>query len=260
MSDPELSLEREGPAWTLRINRPEKRNAFTFAMWRRFPDLIAEAAAADGARVLVVTGSGGAFAAGADIGEFGQVYADESTASAYTAAISSAFDALASFPKPTIAKIHGACVGGGCGLALACDLRIAAAGSRFGITPAKIGLAYPLAETRRLIDAVGVSFAKEMLFTARIFDADEALAAGLIDTVTPPDALDDAVDRLVAEIAAAAPSTLRATKRIMALIQAGASEETEESRQLFLDAFRSADFQEGYRAYLAKRPARFGGD
>jgi len=151
MSRDPVYLEREGCTAHLVLNRPEKRNALNGVMWAAIPGLLAEAAADDGVRVLVLRGAGGAFAAGADISEFEQVYATPDSAAAYSRSIAEALDALAAFAKPTLAMIDGACVGGGCGLALACDLRFAAQGSKFGITPGKLGLAYTLNDTRRPI-------------------------------------------------------------------------------------------------------------
>ena len=195
MSDP-LLMERTGPAWTLTLNRPDKRNALNHDMWRSIPGLLAEASEARDAKALIITGAGGAFAAGADISEFETVYATPESAAAYSSAIATALDRLAAFPKPTLAKIRGACVGGGCGIALACDIRFAARGARFGITPGKLGLVYTLSDTNRLVEAVGVSTAKDILFSGRLLDGEEALRTGLINQLTEPDDLEGAVGRI----------------------------------------------------------------
>ncbi|WBQ14123.1 enoyl-CoA hydratase-related protein [Hyphomonadaceae bacterium BL14] len=257
MSRDPVYLQREGCTAHLVLNRPEKRNALNGAMWAAIPGLLSEAATDDGVRVLVVRGAGGAFAAGADISEFEQVYATPDSAAAYSRSIAEALDALAACPKPTLAMIDGACVGGGCGLALACDLRFAAQGSKFGITPGKLGLAYTLNDTRRLIDAVGVSAAKDILFTGRILEADEALAMGLIDRLVTKEALGGAVDGFVSSVAKTSAQSARVTKQIIARIQAGQASDDAATRQLFLEAFQSADFQEGYSAFLQKRAPKF---
>lgn len=254
----DITLERHGHAAHLVLNRPEKRNALNEAMWRAIPSLLAEAEADNAVRLLVVRGAGGAFAAGADISEFEEVYATPERAADYSRAIAAALDGLAAFPKPTLAMIEGACVGGGCGIALACDLRFAAEGSRFGITPGKLGLVYTLNDTRRLVNAVGLPAAKDILFTGRLLAADEALRLGLINRLVSAETLAGEVEAYGTLIAAASPRSARVTKQLMALIEAGQSEDDDATRALFLEAFTSADFQEGYRAFLEKRTPKFG--
>lgn len=259
MTDEAVYLTRKGAAAHLVLNKPAKRNALSEAMWRAIPRLLDEAEADPAVRLLVVRGEGGAFAAGADISEFEEVYSTPERAADYSRAIAAALDGLAAFPRPTIAAIEGACVGGGCGLALACDLRFAAAGSKFGITPGKLGLVYTVNDTKRLIDAVGVSGAKDILFTGRILPGEEALSMGLIDRLVAPDALEEAVTDFGDQIAKTSAVSARITKQIIARIQAGQAQDNAETRKLFLDAFQGADFQEGYRAFLDKRAPDFKG-
>ncbi|MFC4724518.1 enoyl-CoA hydratase/isomerase family protein [Glycocaulis abyssi] len=256
-SDP-IRLEVRGATAHLILNRPEKRNALNGAMWGAIPVLLERALTHDAVRLLVVSGSGGSFAAGADISEFEEVYATPERAEAYSRSIAAALDGLAAFPRPTLAMIEGACVGGGCGLALACDMRFAAEGSRFGITPGKLGLVYTLNDTARLIRAVGVPTAKDMLFSGRLLDAQEALAAGLINRLVPLDRLAGEVEAYASLLAATSPNSAKVTKELIALIEAGQSEDDDATRALFLEAFTSADFQEGYRAFLEKRSPKFG--
>ena len=259
MTDEAVYLTRKGAAAHLVLNKPAKRNALSEAMWRAIPRLLDEAEADPAVRLLVVRGEGGAFAAGADISEFEEVYATTERAADYSRAIAAALDGLAAFPRPTLAAIEGACVGGGCGLALACDLRFAATGSKFGITPGKLGLVYTVNDTKRLIDAVGVSAAKDILFTGRILPDEEALSMGLIDRLVAPDALDEAVTDFGDQIAKTSAVSARITKQIIARIQAGQAQDNAETRKLFLDAFQGADFHEGYRAFLDKRAPDFKG-
>ena len=205
---------------TLTLNRPARRNAVNRAMWRGLPEVL-EAARAARVKVLVLTGAGEAFAAGADIAEFEQVYADRATAGAYFGEIAAAMDALANFESPTLARIDGACVGGGLGLALCCDLRIASDRARLGITPAKLGLMYALSDTKRLVDVVGPTRAKDILYTGRILTADEALAVGLVDAVTSVEGLDAAAAAKAEAIAAASQWSARKAKAVVSRILNG---------------------------------------
>jgi enoyl-CoA hydratase/carnithine racemase len=165
--------------------------------------------------------------------------------------------AVADCPKPVIAQIEGACVGGGCGLALACDIRIGADTLRMGITPGKLGLAYSLEDTKRLSDAVGLSAAKLILFTGRLFKAAEALSLGLVDMVVPAHDLPGHVTALAQEIAAASQVSARITKATLALIAAGASRDTAQTLAWYRQAAGSADLAEGRRAFLEKRKPVF---
>jgi enoyl-CoA hydratase/carnithine racemase len=152
-----LRLQRDGAVATLLIDQPTRRNAMTRAMWRALPGLVAEAAADDGIATLRVEGAGGHFCGGADISEFAETYATREATSAASTEIASAVEALAALPKPAVAVIRGACVGGGVALALACDLRFAATDARFAATPAKLGLIYSQADTTRLIPTLAAS-------------------------------------------------------------------------------------------------------
>lgn len=258
MSSDPIRLEVRGAAAHLILNRPDKRNALNAAMWEAIPVLLERALSHDEVRLLVVSGAGGSFAAGADISEFEEVYATPERAEAYSRSIARALDGLAAFPRPTLAMIEGACVGGGCGLALACDIRFAAEGSRFGITPGKLGLVYTLNDTARLIRAVGVPTAKDMLFSGRLLDAAEALSTGLINRLVPMDRLAGEVETYASLLSATSPNSAKVTKQLIALIETGQAEDDDATRALFLEAFTSADFQEGYRAFLEKRTPTFG--
>ncbi len=207
--------------------------------------------------MLVVTGAGGAFASGADIAEFETVYATRESAAAYSALVSAGVEALAVFGKPTLAAIRGACVGGGLALALACDLRLAAEDARLGITPAKLGLMYSLADTKRLVDAVGAAAAKDILFTGRLLDAAEGLRLGLLQSVHAIEALGAAVAEKAAAIAASSQWSVRQTKTVVRDILAGAVDDDAGHRAAFLDAVEGEDFREGRDAFLAKRAPRF---
>lgn len=249
----EVYIARTGRRAELVLNRPDKRNALNLAMWAAIPGLLAEVADDPAVRLLVVRGAGDTFAAGADIAEFATAYATAEAALANHATMMAAMSALEDFPKPTLALIRGACVGGGCGIALCCDLRFAATDARIGITPANLGLSYGAADTRRLVQAVGVSAAKDMLFTGRLHRADEALRLGLVDRVAPPEQLDETLLTYEKEIVAASGFSARAIKRIFRMLSDGAHDDTDESRALFASAFGGADFHEGAAAFAEKR-------
>jgi enoyl-CoA hydratase/carnithine racemase len=252
-----LTFERDGRVATLVIDRPEKRNAISQAMWRRFPELIAEIEQNPDIRVLIVTGRGACFAAGADIGEFENAYATRESAAAYLADMSRAQNAIMRCAKPTIAMIRGPCVGAGCGIALSCDIRQADPTARFGITPAKLGMIYTLADAKRLVDAVGLAAAHEILLSGGLIDAIEAERIGLVNRVLPVDDLEPLTRGLAGRIADNAPTSLKGVKAILGMIRAGAVDDDDASRALFLDALRQDDFIEGSAAFREKRPPRF---
>ena len=252
-----LLLHRDGPVATLTINRPDRLNAVTFAMFSRLPALLAEAEADGGVRVLVLRGAGRkSFSAGADISEFETARTTPEQAAVYDDAVLAAEEALATFPAPTIAAIHGHCYGGGCALALACDLRFASSGARFAITPAKLGIVYPLRATKRLVDAVGPSRAKFILMSGIDIDAARAAAIGLVDEVD--DDVDAAVGDFVAILAARSGVTQRAAKQTVARILDGATADDDAQAALRDASLASPDYAEGVRAFLERRPPKFG--
>ena len=258
MTKPPIYLERSGAAGTIVLNRPERRNAISLAMWTALTDLLNEAEADDDIRVVVVRGvDDSAFAAGADIKEFESVHADPRTSRGYSAKVHEATERIASFPKPMIAMIQGPCVGGGCAIALGCDIRVADPTSRFAIPPAKLGLVYSLLDTKLLVDAVGPAKAKDMLYTGRLIEADEALAIGLIDRIVEPAGIESETLELCEAICAGSQFTHRATKKIVRMILDGATEDTEETLTLFDDAFQGEDYREGTRAFMEKRKPKF---
>ena len=250
-------VEREGPVATIQLNRPAKRNALTVAMWKRLNALVEELDRDTAVKVIVVTGAGETFAAGADIEEFENAATDPKLGEQVAEVTYEAQKRLARNAKPTIAKIRGACVGGGCGIAICCDLRIADPTAKFAITPGKLGLIYSLADTKRLADLVGPARAKDILFTGRMMDANEAKAIGLIDRIVETSELDDAVNAYARDIAANSQFSARGTKRIVQMILDGAIDDDRDTRRLFVDAFSGADFKEGVAAFLAKRKPIF---
>ena len=257
MADDGLKLHREGAVAELVLARPERQKAISRAMWRALATRCGELERDPGIRVVVVRGAGTAFSAGADIGEFADVFADRQTAYAYNELVQDAIGRLERLGRPTIAQIGGNCIGGGCAVAVACDLRFAAADARLGITPARLGLGYSLGDVRRLMALVGPSRAKDLLYSARLVQAQEALQLGLVDRVAPPADLTSAVRDYAASLTALSGNSQTIVKHMARLVQEGASEENELSRALRDGAIDHPDFAEGRAAFLAKRPPRF---
>ncbi|ATE53374.1 enoyl-CoA hydratase/isomerase family protein [Actinosynnema pretiosum] len=249
-----LRLELDGRIATLVIDRPDKRNAMSFAMWRAIPELVERVRADDAVRVLLVRG-GEHFSAGADIGEFGELRRGVEATARYSAVVHAGEQALATLEKPTIASVDGFCVGGGCELALACDIRIASARARFGITPAKLGIVYSLTATKRLVDVVGPSWAKQVLLTGELVDAAVALRIGLVNEVVED--LGARTAELAAVIASRAPVSVLGMKQIVERVVAGEREESAEVAELYDAAVRSAEYAEGVAAFLEKRAPVF---
>jgi enoyl-CoA hydratase/carnithine racemase len=256
-ADGALQLDLDGPVATLSLSRPAARNALNLGMWTALPQALAEVAAQDGLRALIVRGEGGSFASGADISEFAMLFANRDSTLAYGRLIEDATTALADLALPTLAQIDGYCIGAGLAIALACDLRLASADAKLGAPPAKLGLMYSLTDTRRLMLAVGASTAKAMLFTGDLFKAERALAVGLVNEVHAKDQLADAVAAKARHMAALSPWSIRHAKAVAALVQTGATHDTDETRGWFADAVEGPDFAEGLAAFHAKRPPVF---
>jgi enoyl-CoA hydratase/carnithine racemase len=249
-SDQDLLLSIDGAVATLTINRPAKRNALTVAMWRELATVCAELDADPRLRVLVVTGAGPSFCAGADISSLSE---DEAV---LKEVVQTAERALRNLAMPTIAKISGHCLGGGNQLAVACDLRIADSSASFGVPPARLGVIYPVGSTRALVELVGPAAAKRLIFTAQPIDAAQALRIGLVEQVVGPGELDAAVDELVAAILPLAPMTQFAGKELVNLIADGGDADAAFDR--WATRWRlSTDGVEGPAAFLARRQPVF---
>ncbi|AHH99702.1 enoyl-CoA hydratase/isomerase family protein [Kutzneria albida] len=254
----ELSLSVDGPVATLTIDRPDKRNAFALRMWAALPAVARAVESAPEVRVLLVRGAGdGPFSAGADIGEFGTVRRGEEAASAYSATVHAAERAIAELSKPTIALVQGWCVGGGCELALACDLRVADESARFGITPAKLGLVYNQVSTAQVVTAVGAAWAKYILFTGELLDAQTALRIGLVQQVHPREQAAEAALALARLIAQRAPITVAGAKALVNRVVEGTAEADQWAERWYAASYRSAEYTEGVTAFVAKRTADF---
>src|SRR6266513_62975 len=206
---------KEGRVGYVIFNNPERHNAVSLDMWAATSRILADYASDDEVRVVVLTGAGGkAFVSGADISKFESERATLDATRHYNATVEKAYSGIQEFPKPTIAMIRGYCIGGGLGLAVCCDLRICSDNSRFGIPAAKLCLGYAFPGVKRLSDLVGPSFAKEIFFTARQFDAEEARIMGLVNRIVPAAELETYVKNYADTIANNAPLTVKAAKFI----------------------------------------------
>jgi enoyl-CoA hydratase/carnithine racemase len=252
MSD--LRLVLEPPLARIVLNRPERRNAMSAAMWRELAQAAATIEARLDVEAVIVEGAGGHFCSGADIGEFDKVFADAPSARAYLGAIERALEALNRLDRPTLAQIEGFAVGGGLAIALACDLRFVAEDAHLAVPPAKLGLLYGPVETRLLVETIGPAAAKDLLFSARAVEPQEALRLGLINNCLPANALAEAARAQAKVWSGLSQASIRGAKRA---VQAALSKNFEDLRALVEAAALGDDFREGRAAFKAKRPARF---
>ncbi len=257
---PMLRYAKDGAIGWITADNPARMNALTAAMWQALPGAVDAAVQDPEVRVVLLRGAGDkAFSAGADISEFESARTGDA-AKVYDALNDAAFNALIGCPKPTIAMIHGFCLGGGLGLALCCDMRIADETSQFAIPAAKLGIGYNARWVRPILAAIPAPRAKELLFTGRRFRSADAEAMGLVSQLVPKAELAATVKALAEEIAGNAPLSVAAAKRIIDEI----SRHPEHPDMSGLDAavaacFESEDYAEGRRAFLAKRKPEFKG-
>lgn len=251
-------LEKKDGIGRLVLNRPDKRNAVNLDMWARLPVYLKALDADKDVRVVLVTSSrAGVFCAGADISEFEEIATNAEKRELQRVSIRDGQRTLARLGKPTIAMINGPCVGAGCGISLHCDFRFAAAGSRFGITPAKLGIVYPLNDTKHLVDLVGPSNAKRILFTAGLIDGEKALSMGLIDELFSADALEQETLAFAAQMVGVSQYSLRGMKKTIRRIVDGQVDDDAVTSKWFTDAHTGEDYRAGVKAFMAKEKPKF---
>ncbi|EIE98641.1 enoyl-CoA hydratase/isomerase family protein [Saccharomonospora glauca] len=252
-----LEFRTDAEIAKLTFARPEKMNAISHEMWSAIPDVVAEVEADPTVKVLVVTGTGGQFSAGADIGEFRTLRSTAEGAAAYDRAVTAAVRALTTMRKPSIAMIHGNCIGGGCQLAVACDFRFVATDATLGITPAKLGIVYDFTSTRQLVTLVGPAHARYLLLSARLVDARRAAEMGLVNEVFDPDELEKTTMEFARTLCERSQVSIRGMNEIIERILEGQRESDAEVERIRSEAVRSADYAEGVAAFLERRPPRF---
>ena len=242
------------------LDNQSKRNAMTLDMWRGISLILDDFETDNNVRVVVVSGRGGkAFCAGADISQFEENRSSEEAVVIYNDTVKLASDRLANCKKPTIAKIEGFCVGGGVGLALCCDIRIANDVSTYAVPAAKLGLGYRADGLKRLVDVVGPSFAKEIFYTARQFNPTEALEMGLINRVVPSSVIDAYVEEYTKTISGNAPLTIYAAKIVIDELTKPNGGDEALATSVVDDCFNSEDYEEGRKAFMEKRKPQFKG-
>lgn len=261
MSGAHILVERDGAIATIVLNRPHVRNAISLDMWGELARVTTELARDDAVRALVFRGAGTqAFASGADISEFTENRKDTTTALRYNAQTEAACTAIRRCLKPTVAMIFGYCMGGAMAVAMACDLRFAAEGSRFGIPAARLSIIYGAAAVGQLVDLVGPAHAKDILFSARTVGDREALDMGFIQRLVPAPELAPYTYEYLRTVADNAPLSVQGAKVTVDGHLDGVGEESQQRlRELVLQTFESEDYKEGTRAFLEKRPPRFQG-
>ena len=253
-----IRVERDGPVATIIIDRPEKRNALNAVVRRELIDALEVLRHDEGARVIVITGGGDkAFIAGADIGEFAErTPIDQRNAMAAPRV----FETIASYPKPTIAMINGFALGGGCEIALACDLRIAARSARFGQPEIRLGILPGGGGTQRLPRLIGAGRAMKMILTGELIDAAEAERIGLVEWVVDDAELRSLTRNVAETIAGFSPVALELAKTaVRTAMESPLSAGLAHERELFIAAFASEDRVEGVKAFMEKRTAEFKG-
>jgi len=256
-----IITEKTGDIARIIFNQPEKRNAVSLEMWEAVEAALGEYSSDPEVRILILSGAGGkAFVSGADVSKFESERASEEGVAHYNATTKRVYDKLEAFSKPTIAQIDGFCIGGGVALSLSCDLRICGEGSQFAVPAAKLGLGYGYPGIKRLVNVVGPSFAKEIFFTGRRFNAEEARVMGLVNRAVEDGRVAESAEETAKMIAANAPLTVGSVKFIVGeAVKDETARDLEECDRRVKACFDSKDYIEGRRAFLEKRKPQFVG-
>ena len=256
-----LVVEKQGAIGWIVFNQPQKRNAINGAMWRGIPEAMRRFDADADVRCVAFRGAGTeAFSAGADISEFQKIRAERQSVSQYDGLLDEVLHAIQDSRKPSLAMIHGFCMGGGLEVALACDLRYCGESAQFAIPAAKLGLAYNVEGHKRLLETVGHARAREIMFTGRRYDAAEGLAMGLVHRVVPDSKLEGFVNEILKNLGENAPLAIANSKTIIEEYVKASGLPDHKVMDAAIDrAARSADYEEGRKAFMEKRKPKFRG-
>ncbi len=257
MPSSNLAWDINGSVGVVTFNRPDARNALTWDMYDALVAACDTAEAAGEVRVLIIRGAGGAFAAGTDISQFRE-FANGDAGIAYERRLDAVIDRIERVGLPTIAEVDGAAVGGGCAIALACDLRICSDRARFGVPVSRtLGNCLSMANTARMVDLLGIAVTRDLLLTGRLIDASEAYTRGLANVVLPVDDLEAETIKLAAELSTRAPSTIKATKEMLRRLRDHRRPPAGAADDILRECYGSGDFKEGVAAFLDGRKPRF---
>ena len=253
-----LYVERSGSIATLVFNRADKKNSFSLAMFKQLGEILRVLEKDPQVKLLILKGADEtAFSSGADITEFLENRFSAQKAKDYNDATLESIEKLYRFPKPTIALIKTLAIGGGLELANSCDFRFASSGSKLGITAANIGIIYNLVSTKRLVNLIGPTKAKELLYTAKLITAEEGKEIGLIDYIYPLEEIEEKCLEFAGQIIRKSSVANNGIKQVIQAIIDGDNEETKEIEELILESFSSDDYKEGIQAFLEKRKPNF---
>lgn len=261
MTTEKMLAQKDGFIGRMIFNNPERHNAVSLEMWDAAEEILADFAADDAVRVIVISGAGGkSFVAGADISKFDKERGSMDAVLHYNKRVGIAYDGIHALQKPTIAMINGFCLGGGLALAVSCDLRFCSEKSKFGLPAVRLGLGYPFEGLRRLVNTVGIGAAKDIVLSGRRLPSEEALAMGLVQKILPEEDLENFVLDYARTVAANAPLTVRASKRIFGeVLKDSTARDLDLCRRLVEECFASEDYIEGRHAFMEKREPQFKG-
>ena len=261
MNNGKILVEKLGGVGRMIFNNPERHNAVSLDMWDAAEQILDDFVSDDVIKVIVLTGAGGkAFVSGADISKFDKERGSKKAVLHYNTRVGGIYSFVQNIAKPTIAEVNGYCIGGGLALAVCCDLRFCSEKSKFGLPAAKLGLGYPFDGLKRLVDLIGPGTTRDITFSARQLDAEEALRVGLVQRIVREEELREFVNDYAKVVASNAPLTVKSMKHtINQTLKPKGDRDLAACQKLVDEAFASDDYVEGRSAFMEKRPPQFKG-